>query len=508
MRKATLLLIAFLVVKIVVQLSLIHPVYELHRDEYLHLDQGHHLAAGYLSVPPLTAWLSALVFALGGGAFWVKLFPALFGAATLWIVWKMAEALGGGLFSRALAATGVLLSALLRLNTLYQPNSFDVLAWTAFYAVVLRYLQTGRARWIYTGALAAAVGLLNKYNFAFLLAGLLPALLLSRHRAVLASRHFYGALLLCLLLLLPNLLWQYNNHFPVIHHMKELSRTQLAHVQRSDFLKEQLLYFLGSLPVLAAALPALLRYRPFRSYRLFASGFAFTLLLFLLLQAKGYYAIGLYPALLPFGAVYLEHRMAGGWLYRLRPLLPALNLLLFIPLWRIGFPNKTPGAILQNPAPYQELGLLRWEDGQDHPLPQDFADMLGWKELASLADSALAQLPPREHSIVLCDNYGEAGAINYYSRRRDMNAVSFNADYIFWLPLDKPVQNVVLVKDATDGDPRRSQERPLFDTVYRLGVLAHPYAREKGTSVYVLRGARADINARLEAERRERLAFH
>ena len=29
----------------------------------------------------------------------------------------------------------------------------------------------------------------------------------------------------------------------------------------------------------------------------------------------------------------------------------------------------------------QKLGLLRWEDSKDHLLPQDFADMLGWKKL-------------------------------------------------------------------------------------------------------------------------------
>ncbi|KKX47100.1 hypothetical protein L950_0228290 [Sphingobacterium sp. IITKGP-BTPF85] len=26
--------------------------------------------------------------------------------------------------------------------------------------------------------------------------------------------------------------------------------------------------------------------------------------------------------------------------------------------------------------------MLTWEDGKEHQLPQDFADMLGWKELA------------------------------------------------------------------------------------------------------------------------------
>ncbi|MEJ7659094.1 MAG: hypothetical protein WKG07_05440 [Hymenobacter sp.] len=40
--------------------------YELHRDEYLYLDYGRHLAWGYIEMPPLTALQSWLTLALGG----------------------------------------------------------------------------------------------------------------------------------------------------------------------------------------------------------------------------------------------------------------------------------------------------------------------------------------------------------------------------------------------------------------------------------------------------------
>jgi hypothetical protein len=61
-----------------------------------------------------------------------------------------------------------------------------------------------------------------------------------------------------LLLITPNILWQYNNHFPVFHHLKELAETQLVNVSRLGFLKEQLYFFIGSLPVIIASLYALL----------------------------------------------------------------------------------------------------------------------------------------------------------------------------------------------------------------------------------------------------------
>ena len=47
------ILFSFIILKFLIQYSLILPEYDLQRDEYLHLDQANHLAWGYLSVPRL-----------------------------------------------------------------------------------------------------------------------------------------------------------------------------------------------------------------------------------------------------------------------------------------------------------------------------------------------------------------------------------------------------------------------------------------------------------------------
>jgi len=243
--KHNIILIGFIALKFLLQAVLIHPAYDLHRDEFLHLDQANHLAWGFMSVPPMTSWISLVIKLLGNGVFWVKFFPALFGALTIIVVWKIIGKLGGDIFARLLGATCVLFSSLLRLNTLYQPNSLDVLSWTVFYAVVVLYLQSKRPRWLYIGAVVFAIGFLNKYNIVFLLIGLLPAVLLTPTRNVLTKKTFYGAAGLAVLLILPNLLWQYRHNFPVMEHLKELSETQLVHVDRWGFVTGQLLFFLG-----------------------------------------------------------------------------------------------------------------------------------------------------------------------------------------------------------------------------------------------------------------------
>ncbi|CAM4318852.1 glycosyltransferase family 39 protein [Cytophagaceae bacterium 50C-KIRBA] len=492
----------FILIKFVLQYSLIDPSYDLQRDEYLHLDQAHHLAWGYMSVPPFTSWISWIILQLGNHAFLVHFFPALFGALTIVVVWKTIESLGGKYFALYLGAISVLLSAVLRLNTLFQPNSFDVLAWTTCYYLLIRFIQTDQSKWLYYLSVMWAIGFLNKYNILFLILGLLPAILLSEHRKLFFQKRFYLALCLGFVIILPNLIWQYNHQFPVIHHMKLLSTIQLVHVNRLDFLRSQMLFFVGSFFVLIASCWALLFYPPFSKFRFFFWNLVFTLAIFTYFKAKDYYAIGLYPIYLSFGSVYVALVLQHGWKKYLQLIALALPCLAFIPMYLYVFPNHNPKSIIQNPSPYEKLGLLHWEDGKDHHIPQDFADMLGWKQLALKLDSVLATLPKTslDSTIILCDNYGQAGAINYYSQNRAIEAYSMNADYARWIPLNKPMKHVILVKEYDDEDPNRTEERPLFDTLYLAGVHLNPLAREHKVSIYVLKNAKININKRVQDE--------
>ncbi|MBE8725779.1 glycosyltransferase family 39 protein [Flavobacterium hungaricum] len=499
MSKKTVILIGFILLKFALQYILISPEYDLQRDEYLHLDQAHHLAWGYLSVPPVTSWFSYLIYLLGNSVFWIKFFPALFGALTLLVVWKTIELLKGNLYALILGAVCILFSCLLRLNTLYQPNSLDVLCWTAFYYFLVLYITTQKSKWLYISAAVFAFGFLNKYNILFLLLGLIPAVLLSNQRKILTQKQLYFALLFGILLILPNLLWQYNNHFPIVHHMKELAETQLVNVDRVDFLKEQILFFIGALFVILAGLYACLFYKPFHNYSFFFAAFIFTLLIFLYFKAKAYYAIGLYPIYIAFGAVFLSDVLSTGWKRFLKPFFILIPLLLFIPMYNVAFPNKSPQYMALHPEKYRKLGMLRWEDGKEHQLPQDFADMLGWKELARKTDSLYAMLSNQKETIVLCDNYGQAGAINFYTQK-GIKAVSFNADYVNWFNLDIRYKNLIRVKSFEENSTEFAETSPFFENAFIGGQINNKYAREYQTTIFVFTNAKVNINKRLEQE--------
>ncbi|SFC38391.1 Dolichyl-phosphate-mannose-protein mannosyltransferase [Flexibacter flexilis DSM 6793] len=494
----TFVLLAFIALKFGLHGIIINPLYELHRDEYLHLNQGQHLAWGYLSVPPVTSWISLLILWLGNSIFWVKFFPALFGAITLFFVWKITEILGGNLFAKSLAVVAVLFSALVRLNMLFQPNSFDTMVWTFMFWVLLKYIENQENKWLYVFAVAVALGFLNKYNVVFLVLGTLAALLLSPYRNVFINKHFYLALLLAALLVAPNLWWQYTNHFPVLYHMKLLKATQLKNVETGNFLKEQMLFFFNAIFVLLAAIYALIFYKNFAKYRLFLFALVAVLGLYIYLKGKGYYAIGLYPAYMAFGAVFLENLIKNNIVKTVLLLVP---LVIFSFGFKYLFPVDSPEQVQKEAAVYDDLGLTRWEDGKLHALPQDYADMLGWKELAQKVDAAYEQIGDTAHTLVYCDNYGQAGAINYYSRHAGhIGAVSFSADYLNWFDLSRPVKHIVMVKDLGDTDTTRSDERPLFQEIKYYGKIENPFAREQGTRIYILKNARTDINAILKKE--------
>ncbi|WP_426490863.1 glycosyltransferase family 39 protein [Hymenobacter sp. 102] len=506
MKPARFLPLLLALLKFTTSIVLASQEYELHRDEYLYLNYGHHLAWGYLEVPPLMALQSWLTLALGGSWFWVKFWPVLWGSLTVYTVARAAQRLGGGRWAVAVAGICYLVGAYTRLNFLFQPNSFEVLAFTAVSYLLIRYRQDGRPRWWLAIGALLGLALLNKYSALFFIAALGLALLLTPLRRVLLTRAFWLGAGLGLLLWLPNLVWQLRHGIPFLHHMALLRATQLVNVSGADFWKDQLLMNLPGLWVWTAGLVALLA-GPLRQYRVVGLTFCGGLLLLTALHGKSYYALGYYPILFAAGGVWWEQRWAQRpAIARLaRPVLLLLPLLLCLPLLPLLFTVEPPARMQALGPRYQSTGAFRWEDGRNHALPQDFADMLGWRELADKTWRAYRalQAATRAHTLILAANYGQAGAINYYNRRRPLPAAhSFNGSYLLWqhqMP-SLPWHYVLLIDDEPDNLAAH------FSSFCRVGEVQNPYARERGTAI--LLGIRPDsaLVQRIRQEQRQGLA--
>ncbi|MCZ6914452.1 MAG: hypothetical protein O7C59_08400, partial [Rickettsia endosymbiont of Ixodes persulcatus] len=305
-------------------------------------------------------------------------------------------------------------------------------------------------------------------------------------------------ILLVFLIISPNVVWQINNHFPVLTHMKRLQSTQLVHVNRADFFIGQLLFFVSSIFILFAGIGSLIFYKDFRPYRWVILTYLFTLIVFSYFKAKDYYAIGLYPALLAFGSVYLSRFLSKK--YVLTGILFIFTIGSFIYLAPLIMPIYSPDEIVAHHKRFERVGALRWEDGKNHQLPQDYADMQGWKEMAALTDIAYEKVKDKSALLVRADNYGQAGAINYYSKYKNINAVSYNADYLYWFKMGTPVKDLILIREWDDEDPQRKKERPFFARITKIGEVKNKFSREYGASVFLLEDANIDVNSRIESE--------
>ena len=70
--------------------------YELHRDELLYFNMAGHLSPGYATVPPMTAIIAFIAKLLFGYSVpGLRLFPALTGGLTVFIIAKIVKEMGG-----------------------------------------------------------------------------------------------------------------------------------------------------------------------------------------------------------------------------------------------------------------------------------------------------------------------------------------------------------------------------------------------------------------------------
>ena len=482
-------LLAF--IKFVLPFVLQNAAYEPHRDEFLYLAEGAHPAFGFMEVPPLLSVFAWLTHLLGNGMFWIKCWPALFGSFTMILVGKIVISQGGKFFAIFLLFCSFLFSAFIRVHFLFQPNFLEIFFYTVIAFGLIRYIETSENKWLYITALGAGLGLLSKYSVAFYLVSLVPALLFTKQRTIFQNRHLYFALGLAFLIFLPNLIWQYTNHFPVFYHMHELTSTQLQYVPPADFLKDQLLMFAPCCFVWVTGFLYLLLNRQVRPYVFLCWAYLGVIALLLWFHGKNYYALGLYPVLFGFGSLAIE-RWTVRSRYVLRYVLASFIILFGIYFTFIGLPVLGPEKLA---AFYQKtgargIGFLKWEDQQDHELPQDFADMLGWEEMAEKTAAAFHSLDSSQqaNTIIFCDNYGMAGAIDYYRKKYHLpEAYSDNASFLYWIRDSLHFQNVVLLT----GDPDEMQHAFIkqFDHASVTGRITNPYARENGTQIILLAGA-------------------
>ncbi len=477
------LIIVMMVILVVVHL-IFKNYYELHRDELLYIALSEHLSWGYVSVPPSIAFFAALSrFLFGETALAIGFFPAVMGALTLLVTCLIVKELKGGNVAVFITGLAFLLStSYLRTFSLFQPVCFDVFYWTLSAYLIIRLINTRNPRiWVYL-FIVWGLAFLNKYMIVFFVAGFFMVLLATPLRKLLRSWYFPVGVLAGLIIIFPNLLWQVIHRLPVIHHMQELRATQLVNVEQGGFLLMQLLMNFPGLIVWISGLVYLLVYKQARPYRLFGYLYIVVLVLFFALKGKAYYTLGLYPFLLAAGGYYFEKHVTGRMTF-LRYAVILFIIVFAIPGLPFGLPVLRADPMVrygQVISRYISAEPLRWEDGNYYSLPQDYADMTGWKELAEITAGKYQGLTPWEQAecVIFAENYGEAGAICFYGKKYGLpEPYCFNESFIFHAPDHLTATHFIKIGESDDLPE-------LFNHYELTGRITDPYARESGLPVY------------------------
>lgn len=476
------LILLLALIKFVLPLFLQDGVYELQRDEYLYYQQGQHLALGYLENPPLLSYLAKISSLFGGGEAWIKIWPCLFGAATVVITCLIAAEFGGKIFAQFIAGLSVITGAYLRIHYLFQPNILDIFFWALAVYFIIRYINDQTKKNIFWFVISLALGFWGKYTIVFIATSLFIALLFSRHRKIFTEKTLYTSGLIALIIILPNVWWQYKHNWPLIHHMQELQETQLRFLNPLDFIKDQ---FLMLFPVLIIWTGGFIWLIKQKQWRFLAFTFLLVLTLLIIGRGKSYYSLGAYPILLAAGAVAWERwTKKRNWSRYLITFTILLFSLLFIPLllpvWK---PEKLAGFYQKNGI--AKSGLLKWEDGKDHELPQDFADMLGWKELTQKTESFYHSLPDSSKSstIIFGRHYGHAGSMQFYGKGKLFKSLvnTDNGSFLLWIPEDLWFKNLILIsRRMPDKDDEVFQH---FEKASVIDSVTNAYSRQFGDKI-------------------------
>ncbi|MCK5068050.1 MAG: glycosyltransferase family 39 protein [Bacteroidales bacterium] len=458
--------------------------YGFQRDAYLYLAQSRHLDWGFFSTPPLVAFVTRIhTMVWGDSLLAVRLLPALIGVTCLFLVGWLIKQLKGGTLAQMIGLTAYLLSpGFLRPAVLLQPVIFNHLFWLLAAVVVFQLVRKQDSKMQLWLIPALGLGWLAKYSIIFYGSALLVALVISRHRKLLWSWYLLVTLAGGMLLILPNLVWQFQHNWPVISHMNELQETQLGNVLLKDFLVAQLLIHLPAVPVWLGGLAWLIFNKKHRNFRLFAWAFLLTLLLIILLRGKFYYTIAAYTMLIVFGALAWEH-----WAARPRRYIAYLLFLLIFSNGIFALPFSLPVYAPERMIKYDQsiikMGLdvmLTWEDGEIHDLPQDYADMVGWDELGakvwefydSLNDTVKAG------TLVYGEFYGCAASMDYFRPDKSYPEVySFNDAFTEWVPRAPELTHMIYV-GYSDRVP------DYFEETLLVGRVEHPQFREHGLPIW------------------------
>ncbi len=416
----------------------------------------------------------------------LRLIPALAHAGTVALTAETARKLGGGNWAQLLAGMAALLCPLLlAFGTIFSTDSLQPIAWSFCAYALIAIIRDDDERWWLPMGLVIGLAFMVKYSIALWVVALLIGLLLTSARGRLARPSPYVAAMAATLIVLPNLFWQWVHGWPFLEFAAAVVEGKNVVYAPWTFVLIQVRDLSPvTAPIWLAGLAAFAFWRRFADLRAIAIAYLLLLVAMMVLHAKSYYSSGAYPVLFAGGAVALE-----AWLTspRLRTALLVGVVLLGLPL----VPFVVPLLPVERVAAYQSfLGLTQQANEKGLAvgrLSQFYADMFGWRELATLVGRAYQSLSPEEQSdaVFFANNYGEAAAVDIFGKRWGLPpSISAHNNYYLWGPRGHTGDVVIRLGG------HREELLKIYASVEAMGKTDNAWALpfETGQTIWICRG--------------------
>jgi 4-amino-4-deoxy-L-arabinose transferase-like glycosyltransferase len=372
----------------------------------------------------------------------------LAGTAIVWLAVLAARELGGGRTAQVLTAAAVIFNPLfLRAASLFQPVVFDQFWWMlGFYALVRLGNSDDRKWWILLGV-AGGLGLLSKFSILFFGAAVLVGVLLTRRRD-LRTAGPWMALGIALLLGSPSLIGQFALDWPLFDQMAGLKEGQLDRITFSGYVAEQLLWGPAAFVFAVAGAMAFVRSPALARHRVVGWSAIAAFALYAVTKGKSYYVAPIYPVLFAGAGVWVEHLARPALRRIIAWSMLGLTVFFGVVTLPFGLPVLPPEPMARYAAATGVTASVRTNQGELLALPQDYADMTGWREKAQAVAAVYRGLPPTEQAQVVLygNNYGQAGALEFYGRELGLpRVVSLAGSFYLFGPGDRPGKIVIFL---------------------------------------------------------------
>jgi hypothetical protein len=443
--------------------------YGFHWDELNFIEDGRHLAWGYIDCPPFTPFVAHIAEMLFGTTLvGMRFFPAVSQGLVLIMAGLMVRRMGGNRWAQVIAAGGVAISPVsLSQGSIFMYVSFDFLWWVVVAYSVISLLKTNDARWWLAIGAAIGMGLLTKLTMSFLVAGMVAGVLFSAARRYLKNPWLWAGAATALLIFLPNLLWMAQHDFISLQKLAFAHARDVGNGYYKWFIVDQLWSAAHPCTIYMWVLGLYFFWRSssMPNYRPLVWMYAVPLAGFLALQGRGYYLAPAYPMLIAGGAYYIGERVRNwapadrnakySWLY-----------------YSLVIGGLCTAAVTFPVAP---LNSQWWKFADS--IHQLYREEVGWPELVKTVADIRDTVPLEERSRlgILAGNYGEAGAINVYGPAYNLpHAISGIDSWWLWGYGDPPPEIAIVLGLAS------ADVSPLFETCSIVGTNANPYGIQNG----------------------------